>query len=120
MFCENLLIAKRPFQDGAMSGKSTLFMARCQQAPKACYFPAEREDLTASKMNCSLPHYLALQFEALVILLQETYCTNAEKSSTSKLQTSWVFLKQEGWACQDCPQTTKIYDFGPISTDIED
>ena len=35
------------------------------------------EGLTASKMN--VLHYIAMQFEALVILLQETHCTNAEK-----------------------------------------
>ena len=35
------------------------------------------EGLTASKMN--VLHYLALQSEALVILLQETHCTDAEK-----------------------------------------
>ena len=33
--------------------------------------------LTASKMNVF--HHLAMQSEALVILLQETHCTNAEK-----------------------------------------
>ena len=35
------------------------------------------EDLTASKMN--VLHHLAVQSEALVILLQETHCTDAEK-----------------------------------------
>ena len=35
------------------------------------------EGLTASKMN--VLHHLAMQFEALVILLQETHCTDAEK-----------------------------------------
>ena len=35
------------------------------------------EGLTASKMN--VLHHLAMQSEALVILLQETHCTNAEK-----------------------------------------
>ena len=35
------------------------------------------EGLTASKMN--VLHHLAMQYEALVILLQETHCTNAEK-----------------------------------------
>ena len=35
------------------------------------------ESLTASKMNVF--HHLAMQSEALVILLQETHCTNAEK-----------------------------------------
>ena len=35
------------------------------------------EGLTASKMN--VLHRLAMQFEALVILLLETHCTDAEK-----------------------------------------
>ena len=35
------------------------------------------EGLTASKMNVF--HHLAMQSEALIILLQETYCTDAEK-----------------------------------------
>ena len=35
------------------------------------------EDLTASKMN--VLHHLAMQSEALVILLHETHCTDAEK-----------------------------------------
>ena len=35
------------------------------------------EGLTASKMN--VLHHLAIQSEALVILLQETHCTDAEK-----------------------------------------
>ena len=35
------------------------------------------EGLTASKMN--VLHQLAMQFEALVILLQETHCIDAEK-----------------------------------------
>ena len=35
------------------------------------------EGLTASKMN--ILHYLAMQSEALIILLQETHCTDAEK-----------------------------------------
>ena len=35
------------------------------------------EGLTASKMN--VLHHLAVQYEALVILLQETHCTCADK-----------------------------------------
>ena len=35
------------------------------------------EGLTASKMNVF--HHLAMQSEALIILLQETHCTDAEK-----------------------------------------
>ena len=73
------------------------------------------EGLTASKMN--VLHHLAMQSEALVILLQETHCTNAEKLV---LPTSWVFFKQEAWPCHVCPRATEIYAFGPISTDIGD
>ena len=49
------------------------------QDPKTHCCPTEyrRPHFTASKM-ISL-YYLALQFEAFVVLLQETYCTNAEK-----------------------------------------
>ena len=38
-------------------------------------FQLNIEDLTASNMN--VLHYLALQSEALVILLQKTHCTDA-------------------------------------------
>ena len=39
--------------------------------------PSNIEGLNASKMN--VLHHLAMQSETLVILLQETYCTDAEK-----------------------------------------
>ena len=40
-------------------------------------FQLNIEGLTASKMN--VLHHLVMQSEALVILLQETHCTDAEK-----------------------------------------
>ena len=42
------------------------------------------EGLTASKMNVF--HYLAVQFEALVILLQETHCAFTETHCRGPLQ----------------------------------
>ena len=54
--------------------------------PKKKILQLNIEGLTASKMN--ILHHLAMQSEALVILLQETHCT-------SKLPTSWAFFKQE-------------------------
>ena len=57
--------------------KNALFMAHCQQVPKTTILQLNIEGLTASKMN--VLHYLALQSEALVIPLQETHCTDAEK-----------------------------------------
>ena len=76
------------------------------------------EGLTASKMN--VLHHLAMQSEALVILLQETHCTDAKEVGTFKLPTSWVFFKQEAWPCHVCPRATEIHAFGPISTNIGD
>ena len=38
---EGLLIGKRPFQDGAMSGKAAFFRPHCQQVPKTHYSSAE-------------------------------------------------------------------------------
>ena len=57
--------------------KTALFRAHCQQVPQTHILPPNIEGLTASKMN--VLHYLALQSEAFIILLQETHCTNAEK-----------------------------------------
>ena len=48
-----------------------------QQVPKACHFSAEHRSLTASKM--SVLYHLAAQRQALVILLQDTHCTSAQK-----------------------------------------
>ena len=44
---------------------------------KPTIFQLNIEGLTASKMN--VLHHLAMQSEALVILLQETHCIDAEK-----------------------------------------
>ena len=49
----------------------------CQQVSKTHYSSTVQLGLTASKMN--VLHHLAMQSEALVILLQETHCTDAEK-----------------------------------------
>ena len=50
------------------------------------------EGLTASIMN--ILHYLAMQSEALVILLQETHCTDAE-IGTSELPTTGFSLSRK-------------------------
>ena len=72
--------------------------------------------LTASKMN--VLHHLAMQSEALVILLQETHCTDAEKLVLPNYQLPES--KQEAWPCHVCPRATEIHAFGPISTDTGD
>ena len=76
------------------------------------------EGLTPSKMN--VLHHLAIQSEALVILLQETHLHWCREVGTSKLPTSWIFFKQEAWSCHVCSRATEIHAFGPMSTDIGD
>ena len=51
------------------------------------------EGLTASKMN--VPHHLAMQSEALVILLQETHCTDAQKLVLPNYQLAGSFLSRK-------------------------
>ena len=58
-----------------------------------------------------------MQSEALVILLQETHCTDAEKLVLPNYQLAVSSLT---WPCHVCPQATEIHAFGPISTDIGD
>ena len=54
------------------------------------------EDLTASKMN--VLYHLAMQSEALVILLQETHCTDAEKLVLPNYQLAGSFLSRKSMA----------------------
>ena len=51
------------------------------------------EGLTASKMT--VLHHLAMQSEALVILLQETYCSDAEKLALPKYQLAGFSLSRK-------------------------
>ena len=74
------------------------------------------EGLTASKMN--VLHHLAMQSEALVILLQETHCTNAEKLVLPNYQLAGSSLSRK--PCHVCPRATEIHAFGSISTNIGD
>ena len=51
------------------------------------------EGLTASKIN--VLHHLAMQSEALVIQLQETHCTDAEKLVLPNYQLAGSFLSRK-------------------------
>ena len=75
MFSEGLLTS---FSGQGNSWKKLPFSGHiAKKFRRRTIFQLNIEFFTASKMN--VLHYLALQFEALVILLQETHCTNAEK-----------------------------------------
>ena len=69
---------KTPFQDRAMPGCQDSFSGHiANKFEKPTILQVNVKSLTASKMN--VLHHLAMQSEALVILLQEIHCTDAEK-----------------------------------------
>ena len=78
MFSVGLLIGKRSFLDGGNARIKLPFSGHiANKFRRPTIFQLNIEGLTASKMN--VIHYLVMQSEALVILLQETHCTDAEK-----------------------------------------
>ena len=60
---------KRPFQDGAMTEKNCIFIAK--EFRKATILQLSNKGLTASKMNVF--YHLALLSKALVVLPPETH-----------------------------------------------
>ena len=85
MFGKGLLIGKHPYQNEAMPEKNALFRAQVtNKFQRPSIIQLNIEGFTASKIN--VLHHLALQFEALVILLQETHGTNAKKLILSSFQ----------------------------------
>ena len=103
-----LLIGKRPFQGESRPGKNYLLKVTL---PKKFLRPTilqlNLEGLTASKMN--VLHHLAMQSEALVILLQETHCTDAEKLVLPHYQLAGSSLSRKHGPCHICPRATNAY-----------
>ena len=77
------------------------------------------EGLTASKMN--VLHHLAMQSEALVILLQETHCTDAEKLVLPNYQLAGSSLsRKHGLATFDHELLRyTLLDQSPLTSEIE-
>ena len=81
---------------GQCYDKTSLFRTHCQQVPKTHYSSTEHRRphcITATKMN--VLHHLAMQSEALVIPLQETHCTDAEKLVLSNYQLAGSSLSRK-------------------------
>ena len=98
---------------GQYLDKTALFSAHCQQVPKTHHSSAEhRRPHTASKIN--VIHHLALQSEALVILLQETHRTaDAEKLILSNYQLAGSSLsRKHGLATFIHEQIHAVMDIG--------
>ena len=92
MYSVGLLIGKRPFQNNAW--KKLIFSGHItNKFRRPTVLQLNIEDLTASKMN--FLHYLALQSEALAILLQETHCTDPENLVLPSYQLSGFFLSRK-------------------------
>ena len=116
MFSVGLLIGKCPFLGLGNAWIKLPFSGHiANKFRRPTILHPNIEGLIASKMN--VLHHLALQSEALVILLHKITAL-MQRSWSSKLSTSWVF-KQEVGPCHICPQLTKVHTFGPISTEIK-
>ena len=98
MFSVGLLIGKHPFQDGAMPGKKLPFSGHiANKFRRPTILQLNIKGLTTSKMN--VLHHPALQSEALVILLEETHCTDAEELVLPNYQLTGSFLsRKQGFA----------------------
>ena len=77
------------------------------------------EDLTASKMN--VLHHLAKQSEALVILLQETHCTDAEKLVLPNYQLAGSSLSRKHGLATFVHERLKytLLDQSPLTSEIK-
>ena len=77
------------------------------------------EGVTASRMN--VLHHLAMQSEALVILLQETHCTDAEKLVLPNYQLAWYSLSRKHGLATFVHERLRytLLDQSPPTSDIE-
>ena len=117
MFSLGLLIDKCPFQDGAMPEKTALFRAHCQQVRHILQLNIE--GLTASKMN--VLYYLALQLEALVILLQETHWSDAEKLVLKNYQLAGSSLSRKHGLATFVHERLRymLFDQSPLTSEFK-
>ena len=119
MFSEGLLIGKRLFRTGQCLEKLLFSGHIAKKFRRPTIFQLNIEGLTTSKMN--VLHYFALQSEALVILLQETHCTDAEKLLLSSYQLAESSLsRKHGHATfvHECLRYT-LLDQSPPTLEIE-
>ena len=77
------------------------------------------EGLTASKIN--VLHHLAMQSEALVILLQETHCTDAEKLVLPNYQLAGSSLSRKHGLATFVHEQLRymLLDHSPLPSEIE-
>ena len=97
--------------------KKMLFLGHIAKFRRPTVLQLNIKGLTASKMN--VLYYLALKFEALVILLQDTHCIYPEKLLLLGFQLAGSFLNKEHGLATFVHERLR-YAFKPISTNISD
>ena len=93
MFTKGLPNEKLLFQNGTMSEKKFFLRHIANKFRRPNILQLNIKGLTASQTNVLC--YLALQLKALVILLQETHCFNAEKLVLSSVQLAGFFWSRK-------------------------
>ena len=99
--------------------KTPLFRAHCQQVPKTHYSSAEhRRPHCKQDERSSSP---AMQFETLVILLQETHCTDAEKLVLPNYQLAGSSLSRKHGLATFVHERLRytLFDQSPPTSEIE-
>ena len=121
IFSVGLLIGKRSFQDGGNACINCPFQGTLptRSEDSLTVFQLNIEGLTASKMN--VLHYLAMQSEALVILLQETHCNDAEKLVLSNYQLAGSSLSRKHGLATFVHERLRytLLDQSPLTSEIE-
>ena len=87
--------------------------------PRPTILQLNIKSLTASKMN--ILHHLAMQSEALVILLQETHCTDAEKLVLPNYQLAGSSLSRKHGLATFVHERLRytLLDQSPLTSEIE-
>ena len=120
MFSVGLLIGKRPFsRRGNVRIKLPFSGHIANKFRRPTILQLNIKGLTASKMN--VLRHLAMQPEALVILLQETHCTDAEKLVLLKYQLVGSSLSRKHGLATFVHERLRytLLDQSPLTSEIE-
>ena len=119
MFSVGLLIGKCPFSERGNARIKLPFSGHIgNKFRRPTILQLNMKGFTASKMN--VLHHLAMQFEAFVILLQETHCTDAEKLVLPNYQLAGSLSRKHGLATFVHEQLTHtLLDQSPLTSEME-
>ena len=118
-YCHNIVYRQGEFIKGNAWIKLLFSGHIANKFRRPTIFQLNIEGLTASKMN--VLHYLALQSEALVILLQETHFTDAEKLVLPHYQLAGSSLSRKHGLATFVHERLRytLLDRSPLTSEIE-